>query len=212
MNKVLAVLVAAVFATAFYSIANGGPDRDNSGLVAHYYKDVQFWGGIWPDTIGAPEGANPASHTFTNYAYSRREPLINHQFVRSGWFTVQWRGLFNTHPKNDEKVPQTHTYEFEVFADDGCRLIIDGRTVIRSWVPMSEESPGARRRASVTLDPGHHEIQIEYFQGQSLRDQDTDPIKLYWRCKSRGIPLQIVPAAHFSHTADHLAAAPGRRD
>jgi hypothetical protein len=41
---------------------------------------------------------------------------------------------------------------------------------------------------------------VEYFQGQSLKGDDKDPMKLYWKCKERKIPLQIVPASHLYHT------------
>jgi hypothetical protein len=182
----------------------------SSGLAAHYYRDPLNWGGNWPDTVGAPT-VSPAKWTFSKYAYTRIESLVNHQFVKNGWFTVRWQGILDTHPRTSGK-PGAAEYEFEFWADDGCRLFINGKKLIDSWIPCSEDSPQARRKVKVVLEPGEHEIVVEYFQGQSLKGGDRDPAKLYWSCPARKIPRQIVPAAHFSHTVAHTAPEAGRQD
>jgi hypothetical protein len=304
------------------------------GLVAHYFKDPDNWKGIWPESSNVPHG-RPIDWTFRKYAYSRVEPLINHRFIRRGWFSIRWKGYFdpkapltqaiggkiNLNPNNSsaneftmvlkdgrkitrddlnkdyagysgvavsghvkpkgngnqnsltvagEPYPlvnantyditgaalnvklyndrvtkrgkamgkwwleieadaanivaggdgsgggggtdggqvggNEHEYFFEVFADDGCRLWIDGQELINDWRACWEETPGAHRKTrGIKLANGKHEIVVEYFQGLSLTaDEDQDPIVLKWRCPSRGIRDQVIPAGHFSHGDLHM--------
>lgn len=101
-------------------------------------------------------------------------------------------------------------YVFEVWADDGCRLLLDGKVVLDDWQARWEETaPSLRRSAPVTLTPGKHRLVVEYFQGQSLRDGDRDPMKLYWSCPARGIPRQVVPPACLFHSRQDTTT-PGR--
>lgn len=191
-----------------------GQDADSRpGLAAHYYQDPVFWEGNWPDSEPVP-GASPLEWTFSTYAFTRPEPLVNHLFVHDGWFTVRWQGWLHTHPGqtvDDDEDGEAH-YEFTVWADDGCRLMIDGKVLIDSWIACSEGTPAARRHAAVRLGKGRHRIVLEYFQGQSLKAHDADPMRLYWSCASRGIATKIIPATHFSHGFSDLVPLPGRRD
>ena len=206
---VTALLIGAVCAVMV--VADGrAPDNEQPGLMAHYYRYAVNWDGNWPDTSPVPS-ASPSQWTFSNYAYSRKESVINHQFINNGWFTVRWQGLLDTHPRPEANAGSA-TYEFEIWADDGCRLYVDGRPLIDSWIPCAEDSPAARRTATVVLTPGKHEIVVEYFQGQSLKNGDRDPIKLSWSCPDRKIPKQPVPASHLSHTDAHANPEAGRLD
>lgn len=189
----------------------------SGGLVAHYFQDPQNWNGVWPEELNEPTGS-PLDWTFTTYAYSRVEPLVNHKFIRQGWFSVRWVGYLDTRPgapgqseksdkpgKDEGEEPAEASYLFEIWADDGCRLIIDDRTIIDSWQACWEDSPAAVRKApAVRLSEGRHRVVIEYFQGQSLAKQDADPIKVYWSSAERKIPRQVIPAAHWCHDAADL--------
>ncbi len=182
--------------------------RVGRGLVAHYYKDGTYWNGHWVED-GKPT-IDPRFATFTNYAYTRVEPLVNHVFVRRGWFSVRWQGTLDTSVgKRPDKEAE---YQFHIWADDGCRLYIDGKLIIDSWRDAWEADEASHRRAKVTLSPGKHKIVLEYFQGQSLAKDDRDPMKLYWSCPARKIPEQIIPASHFSHTVEDFTPNPGRND
>ena len=100
---------------------------------------------------------------------------------------------------------QSAVYCFSILADDGCRLSIDGQKVIDDWRACWEGSPDALRESKpITLKNGKHKIVIEYFQGQSLVDDDYDPIRLSWTSPSRSIASQIIPPAFFYHTAEEL--------
>lgn len=198
MRYVMAACAVALAVTVF---ADDGGHKDHTGLVAHYYKDHKNWNGHWPDSESVPD-VDPRNWTFTKYKYSRVEPLVNHLFIRKGWFSVRWVGYLDTAPGHSGKDDGgEHEYTFEIFADDGCRLFIDGKIIIDDWQACWEKTPQAvRKSVPVKLSSGKHRIVVEYFQGQSLKKWDRDPMKLYWSCVSRHIPRQIVPASHFSHT------------
>jgi hypothetical protein len=190
--------------------ADGGRGRPqyHEGLVAHYYRDHEYWDGNWPDDVSVP-AVNPGDWTFTEYKYSRVEPLVNHLFVKRGWFTVRWVGYLDTAPgQSGEKnrglivsEAKEHEYTFEILADDGCRLFIDGKLVIDDWRACWERAEDALRVSNpVKLTQGKHRIVVEYFQGQSLKADDKDPMKLYWSCEDREIDRQVLPASHFFYT------------
>ena len=220
MKRHLAAAIAAFAIMGSIAIADPGGNTPaySPGLVAHYYRDAQYWNGVWPNDLPEPaDTVKPRSHTLSQYSYTRVEPLVNHYFIRSGWFSARWQGYLDTHPGNSGEHGQankgeTASYTFTVIADDGCRLYIDDVLVIDSWVPMSELNPDSVRSASVDLAPGKHRIVLEYFQGQSLAASDTDPIRLKWRSDSQGIPSQVIPASHLSHTLDDLEPTTGRMD
>ena len=90
---------------------------------------------------------------------------------------------------------------FELWADDGCRLIIDDQVIIDDWVACWEKAPEALRTSrAIRLTDGPHKIVVEYFQGLSQVKDDSDPIKLYWTCPARRISRQIVQPSQLSHT------------
>jgi len=336
----LFVIVASMFGVCVWAAEKPAGTPPSPGLVAHYFADPANWNGAWPDNVSVPT-ADPSDWTFTKYEYSRVEPVINHLFVKKGWFSVRWTGHFNPdvsvapapatvkgriniNPNNsdqneftlvlnsgevitrdnlkrryagyagaarslhvkpkgngnqngltvdgipypiandsafdisaasmtvrlyhekagpgeqgqgawwidiaaegatlsrgagaptDQGVASKDTaidepeYIFEILADDGCRLFLDGKAIIDDWQARSEESPEASRMAKpVKLANGNHRIVVEYFQGQSLTDNDHDPIVVYWSCPSRNIQRQIVPAAALSH-GEEDTSSPGR--
>lgn len=334
MKTMAWIILALLIGSSMGARAETSPAVAWPGLVAHYFADRKNWNGNWPDTVSVPDG-NPSDWTFTEYQYSRVEPVINHLFIQNGWFSVRWAGYIdpsvtvgsspasvsgaiNINPNNsdqneftltlengemitrdqlardyagysgsarsihvkpkgngnqnglivngqpypmmnsetyditaedmevrlyndkisdagkamgqwwialtaenatvscagrdtsDQPAGAEHEYSFEILADDGCRLFIDGATIINDWRACSEKSPEALRKSQpVKLTSAPHRFIVEYFQGQSLRTGDHDPITLYWSCPSRNIQRQIVPASAFSHD-DRQTASSGR--
>jgi hypothetical protein len=194
-----AVALTAFLVVLATPLMAGGAYKD--GLVAHYFKDIDEWGGVWTGEEGPNIDATP--YTFKEYAYSREEPLVNHQFIKRGWFSIRWVGYIEVppgHNAGDDAVSVT----FEMWMDDGARLYIDGDQIIGDWKPRWEKHRSSHRFGTLSLSPGHHRIIIEYFQGQSLQKDDKDPAKLYWTIPELGIKSQIVPASHFFHKNSDL--------
>ncbi len=216
MRRVILSLALLGFLGGFALGGEGKKDDGpKEGLVAHYFKDATEWDGKWKE--GDKPTVDPKEYTFGEYRYSRIEPLINHLFIRRGWFSVRWVGSVKLEPglapakgkgkgKEGEKPPLPDEVEvtFELWCDDGARLFVDGVKLIDDWRPCHEKDPESHRKATVTLKPGPHKIVVEYFQGESLRKDDKDPAKLYWTCAGLKIKRKIVPAAHFFHTAEDL--------
>jgi len=194
MRTVTAVTCVLACALLF-SAAAFAEEEYTAGLAAHYYKDATNWNGLWPDDTDAPL-ANPKECTFTEYKYTQVEPLVNHLFLRSGWFSVRWVGYIDV-PGNGDNV-----FLLELWADDGCRLQVDDKVLVNSWYACPEDIDESHRTATITLGPGKHRIIVEYFQGQSLDQDDSDPIKLYWTCAALNISRQVVPEVHLVHKAE----------
>jgi len=195
---------------------NGGDEKESpknkkeykAGLVAHYFKDPTDWDGNWK--AGQKPTVDPAEYTFKEYKFSRREPLINHLFIRRGWFSVRWVGYVKVQPglgrKGLKDPPNADPVDvnFEFWADDGARVLIDGVKIIDDWRACAETEEGSHRKATVKLTPGLHRIVVEYFQGESLKKQDRDPAKLYWSIPAYKMKRRIISAAHFCHTREDL--------
>ena len=91
-------------------------------------------------------------------------------------FSAKWTGYL--------EAPRDGTYRFYVAANDGCRVIVGGRTVVENWRSMGTENWYGT--GDLRLDPGYHEIRIEHFDsGGGARillrvgiDGEKDPLDL----------------------------------
>src|SRR4029077_2138824 len=90
-------------------------------------------------------------------------------------FSARWVGML--------KIPKSGHYTFAMMLDDGGRLQIDGKPVIEDWVAHAP----ARREGQLDLEAGHHDIEVEFFQGGG-----SSTCKLYWALKD-GFADTIVP-------------------
>jgi hypothetical protein len=207
VSSLLALLMFAAFAAA--SENQGAPPKTETaseakamqpGLAAHYFRDAFEWDGHWKAAVA--KQAKAADYTFREYVGSRIEPHINHLIVNQAWFSVKWCGYLQVPPGQSDKQDAEVDVAFELWADDGVRMWLDGKQLIDDWKPTCEKDPGSHRTASAKLAPGYHRIVVEYFQGESLKDGDHDPAKLYWTIAAAKVGKQIIPASHFFHAAE----------
>jgi hypothetical protein len=95
--------------------------------------------------------------------------------------------------------------------DDGARLWLDDEELVDSWQPTWELDPASHRVVQAKLTPGFHRVVVEYFQGESLKQDDSDPAKFYWSVPELRIKRKIIPASRFFHTeADELDYVPSQ--
>lgn len=178
------------------------------GLAAHLYFDPVEWDGNWTEAKKPTVAAT--DWTFRKYEATGFAPHLNYLFIQRGWFSARLVGFLSVPParsKQDAKGGE-EKYEFmlELWADDGVRLFLDGEKLIDDWRPCAETEPEAHRKVRVFLKAGgSHALTIEYFQGQSLKKRDPDPLKMYWTCPDLHIPRQLVPASHFFHREANLS-------
>jgi hypothetical protein len=72
---------------------------------------------------------------------------------RIDWFAIDYKGQF--------WIEHAGKYQFSLASDDGSKLYIDGRTVIRN----DGIHPCQSREGTITLAAGRHQIRVGYFQG-----------------------------------------------
>ncbi|WP_354500164.1 malectin domain-containing carbohydrate-binding protein [Mycetocola sp. 2940] len=83
------------------------------------------------------------------------------------------------------------TYEFSVFSDDGVRVLVDGVSIIDSWVPQggTDEHVG-----SVTLTEGEHVVTVEYFQAYGGAKLVVDYERAGADTEAPNAPTELVTA------------------
>ena len=122
-----------------------------------------------------------------NMKYSRLDPGVNFTWTTTGpgtvnnvamgstYYTVRWVG--QVQPQYSE------TYYFDVKADDGMKLWVNGQLLIDNWPVQSSE-----RIAAINLQAGVlYDIKLEYYQVTN-----TATVMLYWYSNSQ--VKQIIPA------------------
>ncbi|MNM01055.1 Mannan endo-1,4-beta-mannosidase [compost metagenome] len=107
-----------------------------------------------------------------NFAWKTGSPVKE---LPDDYFSVLWTGRI--------KAPATGTYTFKLVADDGVRLWIDGKPIIKSWVLQND----IVRTATVKLKGNtYHAIRVEYFESKGKAN-----IKLLW--KVPGGQEEVIP-------------------
>ena len=90
---------------------------------------------------------------------TRNEPSIDYIWgydspgpgVPSDFFSARWSGSF---------ISEDDTYTFEVKADDGVRLYVDGDLIIDQW---KDQGPTVYKE-DISLEAGEHTIVMEYYE------------------------------------------------
>ena len=99
-------------------------------------------------------------YSFGSLQFTRTDPAVNFTWAygkpdaraaSADNFAVRWTA---------NPVFAAGTYKFTVRADDGVRLIVDGKTVINQW----KNQPATTYTANVTFTAGSHAIVMEYFE------------------------------------------------
>jgi hypothetical protein len=90
-------------------------------------------------------------------------------FVMLSWTEDMLPGTaFSARFSGTLEIVEAGTYEFQVEADDGARLLLDSRLIGEGLVPNQPN----RFNASIGLEPGLHSLQLDYVQfggGSGLR-------------------------------------------
>jgi 4-amino-4-deoxy-L-arabinose transferase-like glycosyltransferase len=89
---------------------------------------------------------------------------------------------FSAHFRGKIRIEKPGRYFFDIQADDGARLILDGEVVAEELTPLRANRP----QAEVDLEAGEHSIQIDYFQVGG-----SNALEFYWR--GPGVPYGPVP-------------------
>jgi hypothetical protein len=96
------------------------------------------------------------------------------------YFSARWTGFL--------LVPKSGRYTFELMADDGFELFIDGVKLMGVWEPQTP----TLHSAAAALQQGLHKFQLTYFEGSG-----SAMIRLGWR-QGDG-PAEVIPHAAFFH-------------
>ena len=95
-------------------------------------------------------------------------------------FSVRWTGILVP--------PVSGEYELVVTANDGVRLVVDGKTVIDAW---TDTRVARAVSATVRLEAGReHAVKLEYYEAE--RDAE---VRLGWKLPGAGSPFDAAVGA-----------------
>jgi hypothetical protein len=93
-----------------------------------------------------------------------READINHDWNKDAPLDALPPDKFSARWDTCLRVEEADLVVLQINANDGARVYVDGETVIDAW----DKSPTTRKRgfgsAELTLEPGVHHLQVEYFE------------------------------------------------
>jgi hypothetical protein len=140
------------------------PPGQGTGLLGEYFS----WGQFEKPTFRRLD-----SRVRFDWGTARPGPGLNQDH-----FQVRWTGLVQ--PQFSER------YLFELVADDGVRLWVDGQLLVDQWVTRSEQTT---MRGEITLEAGrNYDLTLEYFESSGKAF-----VSLYWQSDSQ--PREIIPAS-----------------
>jgi hypothetical protein len=131
------------------------------GLLGTYYRNMNWEG-------------EPAFRQITPFfllAWPDEQPI-----VPNGEFSARYTGAL--------RIADPGSYSFEIEADDGARLTIDGQVLGEGLEPGSPHN----FTATVDLDAGDHPIQIDYYQ-----QGGGTALKVFWS-HNDGPEMPIPPS------------------
>ena len=168
--------------------ASGSPDR---GLAGAYYRGRNFEGDPVLRRMDPRVDFRWYRGSPTDEAVARGE-LPADRGLPGDAFSVRWSGVIVP--------PVSGEYELVVTANDGARLIVDGRVVVDAW---SDAGVARASTGRVTLEAGReHAVTLDYYEGE--RDAE---VRLGWKLPGSGSPVEAAIAA--AKTADVVVFAGG---
>jgi uncharacterized protein (DUF1800 family) len=153
-------------------VINAAGNTNGTGLTGMYFNGTSKTVTPYQPTVlfaGTP-------------ALTRVDPMVDFNWssgspgtgVNATYFGARWKG--QVQPQYSE------TYYFDVTADDGCMLWVNGQLILSSWSKISGD-----RLAGITLQAGVlYDIQLDYYQATG-----ADSIDLYWYSNDQ--TRQIIP-------------------
>jgi hypothetical protein len=145
-------------------------DGEGTGLLGEYFGGKKF---------GTP--ALQRVDARVQFDWGQAAPVSKVNFDH---FQVRWTGAVQ--PRFSER------YYFELVADDGVRLWVDGQLLIDQWDIRSHQT---KMRASIDLIASRkHDLKLEYFDASGKAF-----VSLYWQSENQAREIvpqsQLYPAA-----------------
>ena len=149
------------------------------GLAGAYYRGRNFEGDPVLRRVDPRVDFRWYRGSPTDEAVARGE-LPADRGLAGDAFSVRWSGVIVP--------PVSGEYELVVTANDGARLLVDGRVVVDAW---SDAAVARAARGRVTLEAGReHAVTLEYYEGE--RDAE---VRLGWKLPGSGSPEEAAIAA-----------------
>ena len=167
---------AAAIDAAYLRTSPGSTSR---GLTGRYYRGRSFEGDPVVTRIDQRVQFRWDRGAPTDEPVARGELPADRALANDG-FSVRWTGMLVP--------PVTGDFELVVTANDGARLVVDGKTVVDAW----NDTPVARALSgTVRLEAGReHAVVLEYYEAE--RDAE---VRLGWRLPSAGSPFDAAVGA-----------------
>lgn len=167
---------AAVVDAAHLRIAPGSATR---GLTGRYYRGRSFEGDPVLTRVDARIQFRWDRGAPTDELIARGELPADRALASDG-YSVRWTGVLVP--------PVSGDFEMMVTANDGVRLLVDGRTIVDAWsdTPVARASSGL-----VRLEAGReYPVTLEYYEAE--RDAE---VRLGWRPPSTESPFDAAVRA-----------------
>jgi uncharacterized protein (DUF1800 family) len=168
------------------AVINPAGNANGTGLTGSYYNGTSKTVTPYqPNVLFAGTPALQRLDAGLNFNWNSGSPGAG---VNATYFGARWQG--QVQPQFSE------TYYFDVVADDGFKLWVDGQLIIDSWTYISGD-----RLGTIALQAGVlYDIQIDFYQAAG-----GDQMFLNWYSNSQ--PKQVIPASRL-YPMTNTPAAP----
>ncbi|MEI6236075.1 MAG: DUF6797 domain-containing protein [Planctomycetota bacterium] len=174
------VLVGCVVSSLFFSGFSKAADAEKvSGLVGEYFQA--------PNTLGDFMKLDAASKP----TYVRVDANIAFGDTGDDFYGIRMSSNFHARWTGFIRIEKDGKYEFATRSDDGSRLFIDDKEVVKNY----GTHPPTLAAGSVELKAGDHAIKVEFFQG-------TGGAECVVGWKVPGGKMETIPGKSLFHAKD----------